>query len=186
MNVYDFDKTIYNGDSTIDFFLFTVRKKPAVLKLLPATIAAGLRFARKQIDRTAFKEQFFSFLSLVDAAEYTDLFWQKHRQKICRWYRDQQREDDAVISASPEFLLAPVCQALGIRNLIASDVDIRTGRFASPNCRGKEKVRVFREKYPDAVIDNFYSDSESDLPMAREAKRAFLVRRGKILEWNAG
>ncbi len=183
MNVYDFDKTIYNGDSTIDFFLFTVRKKPAVLKQLPATAAAALRFVRKQIDRTEFKECFFSFLNQVDAAEYTELFWQKHERKICQWYRDRQREDDTVISASPVFLLAPVCKKLGIRNLIASDVDLRTGRFASPNCKGKEKVRVFREKYPDAVIDNFYSDSESDLPMAREAKKAFLVRRGKIREW---
>lgn len=28
MNVYDFDKTIYNGDSTIDFYLYSLRKKP--------------------------------------------------------------------------------------------------------------------------------------------------------------
>lgn len=26
MNVYDFDKTIYDGDSTIDFYLYCVKK----------------------------------------------------------------------------------------------------------------------------------------------------------------
>ena len=26
MNVYDFDKTIYDGDSTLDFYLFSLKK----------------------------------------------------------------------------------------------------------------------------------------------------------------
>ena len=26
MNVYDFDKTIYDGDSTLDFYIFSVKK----------------------------------------------------------------------------------------------------------------------------------------------------------------
>ena len=26
MNVYDFDKTIYDGDSTADFYLFSLRR----------------------------------------------------------------------------------------------------------------------------------------------------------------
>ena len=26
MNVYDFDKTIYNGDSTLDFYFFCLKK----------------------------------------------------------------------------------------------------------------------------------------------------------------
>ncbi len=31
MNVYDFDGTIYSGDSTIDFYLFCLRKQPEIL-----------------------------------------------------------------------------------------------------------------------------------------------------------
>ena len=31
MNVYDFDGTIYRGDSTVDFFLFCMKKKPVLV-----------------------------------------------------------------------------------------------------------------------------------------------------------
>ena len=31
MNVYDFDKTIYNGDSTRDFYLYSLIKHPEML-----------------------------------------------------------------------------------------------------------------------------------------------------------
>lgn len=31
MNVYDFDKTIYDGDSTLDFYFFHLRKVQCLL-----------------------------------------------------------------------------------------------------------------------------------------------------------
>ena len=49
------------------------------------------------------------------------------------------------------------------------------------NCHGEEKVRRFREVYGDAQIDEFYSDSLHDTPLAKEAKRAFLVKKDEIL-----
>lgn len=38
MNVYDFDGTIYNGDSTIDFFLYALKRNPSVLRYLPKQV----------------------------------------------------------------------------------------------------------------------------------------------------
>ena len=35
MNVYDFDGTIYDGDSTIDFFFYSLKKKPSLICYLP-------------------------------------------------------------------------------------------------------------------------------------------------------
>ena len=35
MNVYDFDGTIYDGDSTVDFFLHALKRNPSVLLHLP-------------------------------------------------------------------------------------------------------------------------------------------------------
>ena len=32
MNVYDFDGTIYNGDSTIDFYIYALKSKPSIIK----------------------------------------------------------------------------------------------------------------------------------------------------------
>ena len=35
MNVYDFDKTIYNGDSTLDFYIFSIKKNLLLLRYFP-------------------------------------------------------------------------------------------------------------------------------------------------------
>ena len=103
--------------------------------------------------------------------------------RIRPWYLAQKRPDDLVISASPEFLLAPACRMLGIRAPIASRVDVQTGRYTGANCKGEEKPRRLREAYPDVVIDDFYSDSRSDAPLARMAKRAWLVKGDERTPW---
>ena len=44
-------------------------------------------------------------------------------------------------------------------------------------------MRRFRQAYPDAEIDAFYSDSHSDDPLARIARRAVMVRGDRLLPW---
>jgi len=91
--------------------------------------------------------------------------------------------DDVIISASPEFFLKPACNMLGIRHLIASPVDAKTGKHRGENCHGKEKVRRFRALFPDASVEEFYSDSYSDTPMAELAEKAYLVKGDTITDW---
>ena len=38
MNVYDFDNTIYDGESLYDFFIFCIRKKKRLILYLPVVI----------------------------------------------------------------------------------------------------------------------------------------------------
>ena len=38
MNVYDFDGTIYDGDSSLDFFKFFIKKDPRILTFTPAIL----------------------------------------------------------------------------------------------------------------------------------------------------
>lgn len=116
---------------------------------------------------------------MPDADAWAEDFWRTHERRFRPWYLAQKQPDDLVVSASPEFLLAPACRRLGIRPPIASRVDARTGRYTGLNCKGAEKVSRFREQYPDAEIGQFYSDSRSDAPLAHLARRAFLV--GEIL-----
>ena len=94
----------------------------------------------------------------------------------------QKRDDDLVISASPEFLLRPVSHALGFA-LMASPVDQATGRYEGENCHGAEKVRRFREKYGQAHVEGFWSDSRSDSPMAALADEAWLVTKEGVVPW---
>lgn len=183
MNVYDFDGTIYNGDSTIDFFLYALKCRPSLVRFLPEQLWGAVLYSVKRIDKTKWKEFFFHFLSAIDAEKLTESFWNQNQDKIYNWYRRQQKADDIIISASPEFLLQPVCKRLGIHFLIASKVDIQSGTFLNENCRGQEKVRRLAAEYKITHIDNFYSDSHSDLPLAQIADKAFLVKKGKIKVW---
>lgn len=185
MNVYDFDGTIYAGDSTIDFYLFCIVRHPKVLKALPKQLLGGLRYCLKLIDKKTFKEYFYSFLEMLDEPESKVAdFWFIYKKKIYSWYLFQKQEDDVIISASPEFLLQPICSELGIRELFASNVDIATGKYKGENCKGQEKVNRFKSAYGECTIDSFFSDSISDAPLAQLSEKAYLVKNGVICEWH--
>lgn len=183
MNIYDFDKTVYNGDSTVDFFKFILKKHPSVLACVPKIFFAAVGYKLGKYSTKRFKEVFFSFLpKLKDIPSDVDEFWERNEKKIKKWYTDIKRADDLVISASPCFLLLPICKALKV-SLIATEMDINTGKIIGENCKGEEKVRRLREKYGDIEIDRFYSDSLSDLPLAEISRRAYLVNGSEISEW---
>ena len=185
MNAYDFDNTIYRGDSTVDFYVHCLTRFAGVRAHALSLIGPGLRFVTGQLDKTSFKQTFFSFLGCVPDVEGEVIrFWDKHAHKIKPFYRAQSRPDDIIISASPEFLLRLIIQRLGLTKLIASRVDERTGIYTGLNCHGEEKVLRLRASDPKATIDDFYSDSQSDAPLARIARRAFLVKGDRITPWN--
>ena len=57
IDVYDFDGTIYDGDSTFDFVRFCMRSHPAMLLGLPRIAGAGMKLAMKKIGLTEFPQQ---------------------------------------------------------------------------------------------------------------------------------
>lgn len=184
MNVYDFDKTIYDGDSTVNFYKYSILHCPCILFNLPRTVWYGVKFKLGLCEKTLFKEHFYRFLRYIKNPEaLVDEFWTKNESKIKGWYLNQKQDDDIIISASPEFLLRPICSKLGI-TMMASVVDIHTGAYTGVNCDGNEKVRRLYERFPDAVIDEFYSDSHSDDPLAEIAKSAYMVDGNRIFPWN--
>lgn len=184
INVYDFDGTIYKGDSSIDFYLFCLKKNKGVLVKLPGVIWAGIRYVLGIIEKTAFKAKFFEFLKKIDNVdELVEEFWQKKTRKIESWYLEQKKESDVIISASPEFLLMPLEKKLGIK-VVASLVDKKTGKFLAENCWGEEKVRRFKEEIGGSKIKNFYSDSMADRPMMDLADNAYYVKRGILYDLN--
>ena len=182
MNAYDFDKTIFKGDSTARFYVYCLMRTPRMLKRLPRLVYEAATLLKK--DKQLFKQHMFGFLTELDDPEkMVARFWDKNMKHVKAFYQAQKRPDDVIISASPEFLIKPVMARLGCLNVMASPVDIRTGLYSGLNCHGKEKVRRFYEKYPNAVINEFYSDSHSDDPMAELAQKAVLVKGEKLLEW---
>lgn len=184
MNTYDFDQTIYYPDSSYSFVMYCLRKYPlAVLPAVPRSLRLAIRYRRGKIETKELKEQLFSFLPRIRDIDRTVAdFWDEHRGNIGEWYLRQKREDDLILSASPEFLLSPIAQELGV-GLIATPMDKKTGKIHGENCHDAEKVRRFFERFPGGHTEKFYSDSLSDTPMAEIADEAFLVCWGTISPW---
>jgi phosphatidylglycerophosphatase C len=184
VNAYDFDGTIYDGDSTLDFYLFCLRKNKRIFSLLPGQALAFLQYGLGRRSKEGCKEQFYRFLTCFEDPEALAVsFWESHRRKIKAFYLRQKNEQDLIISASPEFLLRPLCATLGLSRLIASQVDPRTGKLLGPNCRGQEKVKRLFSEYGDIRIQRFYSDSLADLPLAKLAAEAYRVRKNNLCRW---
>lgn len=184
MNTYDFDKTIFYPDSSTCFYKYCMKNHTAaVLKTLPKTAVKAVKYAAGKIKTKELKEQLFSFLSDIDDVDQAvESFWQDHYDGIGKWYLEQKKDDDIIISASPYFLLEPVCKKLGVR-LIATPMDKKTGAILGENCHDSEKVRRFYEEFPNAHTENFYSDSLTDGPMAEIADHAFMVTKHKLSPW---
>lgn len=191
MNVYDWDKTIYNGDSTFDFMKYLWWHRPKTWLNLPRTLIYGVLYKLGIVEKQVFKENLFrAFMYVNDMKEMTSSFVTSHLDKVKRWYVEQRAPRDIIITASPEFLV----ETFGVymrslrmaeRRLIVvgSPVDMYTGKYSGKNCDGEEKVRIFKLRWANRKIDEFYSDSLSDTPMARLAERAFLVKGTKIKNW---
>ena len=184
MNVYDFDETIYYHDSTADFVLYLFRHYPKTLLNLPRMLFFGILYGLHIVKKQTFKDNMYHMLGYVDDLEQASWnFVKSHMHLIKPFYLKQQKEDDIVISASPAFNIEKFCHELGITHVMASPVDPKTGKTMGLNCHGEEKVRRFREVYGDAQIDDFYSDSLHDTPLAKQAKRAWLVKKDGIRPW---
>ena len=185
MNIYDFDGTLYSGDSTVDFLKYSLKRHPGLIRFLPAMGLAALRhYVFKSIDKTAMKETFYRIFTGCDAEGLLEEFWDNHEKNIFSWYPGKQQTDDIIISASPEFLLKPICARLGIKYLIASRVDSKTGKYTGKNCWGPEKPIRLRDQLGITHCAEFYSDSYSDQPLAEIADKAYIVEKdGSITDW---
>jgi len=183
MNVFDFDKTIYNGNSIVQFCLWLLQRHPRLwfrlVKILVYTIPYLLRLR----DRKWLIEHYYvSFMSRIDVEREAEEFWRTYGHKrMKKWYLKMKQPTDVISTASPEFFVAPMAKKLGVR-LQGTLISQETGRMTSYN-RGREKVVRFRAKYGKAKIDRFYSDSHADAPLADIAKQAFWVDGDKITPW---
>ena len=145
MNVYDFDGTIYNGDSSIDIYFFLLKRYPKLIAYFPKQMLGIVKYKLHLSSKEEMKEMYFSFLKGIRTDKtFVDDFWKQNQNKIKEWYLNQKRKDDVIISASPEFLLKPICEILGVENLIATKVELSSGKFLSKNFDYPEKTLKYK------------------------------------------
>lgn len=185
MNVYDFDNTIYDGESVLDFFFYYIKKTPWLIKYIPKVFHALFRYklgritAEQALDSYGFLVE--DYLSKIrDPVADAKDFWSGHEKNIKPFYKELHRDDDIIITASPEYSIKIICEKLDIKHCIGSVIDFENYKITRL-CMRKFKVPAFLEAFPDAHIDNFYTDSEkNDAPLIEMADHAFIVKGNKI------
>ena len=82
-DLYDFDGTIYDGDSGIDIFFFALKKYPKIIRRVPKIVWFAILKVLKIISMERFKSIVFSFLNDIDDIdEFVLEFWEKHEKKL--------------------------------------------------------------------------------------------------------
>ena len=202
--VYDFDKTIYGGETGTDFLVFYMKKKPLKVFLFGISFVKDiLLFLFKKIKLKELKGRYFKFLSNESVDEIEELvkeFWKKRESKVYKWIPDEiienKKETDyiIVISASPLFLIDSFVKKLGFTHAFGTimETEVRNGekyylpKVVGENCKNVEKVKVINRwaekegiKYK---IIKFYSDSIMDKPLFDIAEKKYWIKKGKKIE----
>lgn len=185
MNVYDFDGTIYPTDCSIDFCFWCMKRHPKLwFTFFPKAIKNLILRKTGKMTEATMQREFFGYLTLIDDFdEQIKRYWDKNEKRIASWYLAQKRPDDLIISASPNCVIDPIAKRLGVRYM-ATDFDREYGVFLNKMKYAKEKARyIIDQGFP--MIENFYSDSLADTPLALLAEKAHLVthKASTVTDW---
>ncbi len=186
MNVFDFDNTIYDGESIIDFFFWYCKKDKTLLKYIPSIIKALLKYKKGSITieeaLTRYGKTITDFyVNHISLGDDFVTFWDNNMHKIKPFYGEIHSEDDLIISCSPEISLQIICDRLGIKKYIGTSINEKNGEITRL-CFRENKVKAFFEEYPNTKIENFYTDSLNDQPLIDISKNAYLVKGKKIIK----
>lgn len=199
--VYDFDKTIYGGETGTNFFKFYFKKFPLKsLVFIILYVEDILFYIFKQIKLKQLKERFFRFLEGHSKEEIDKLvteFWEIEKNKIYDWAKDELAENkkqvDLVIitSASPKFIIEKFLLDFGYDLVFGTEfVKFDNDRFISKiygeNNKNDEKVKKLKiwakkQKISFEIL-KFYSDSIADKPLYDLAKEKVWVNKGEKIE----
>ena len=187
MNIYDFDGTIYNGDSCKDIIIYGFKKHPSlVIKSLKKANKLNHDYKNGLVEFERVKEELLSFIFKINNyPKFINDFVSSHIKKIKPWYMSRKNENDIIISASYELWISAFARRLGIKYVIATRTD-SDGKILGKNCKKEEKVNRIRSIFPNANILCSYSDSSSDIPMLEIANNAYVVEGNKLITYKKG
>jgi len=185
---FDFDGTITNKDTLIQFIRFAVGD----IKFIQGIIFLSpmlLLFKLNLMKNNQAKEKMFSYFfknmkthSFIDIATQYSLY---HIDTIVRplaierirWHQKNNHEV-VVVSASIKSWLKPWCDKHGL-SLISTELEFKnnvvTGKFSTKNCYGIEKVKRIEKTY---TLDSYkiiyaYGDSKGDKELLKIASKSY-------------
>ena len=180
MNGYDFDDTILKGNSMFRFSLFCTARLPYLVLFVPVLLVASLLHAVRILNKYRYLHMVSLFVALVPRTErFVSKFWDKNMKHIKKWYLEQRRDDDVVISASPQFLAGEACRRLGIR-CVGTPLSPRSARLHGKQVYAAQKVETYKEVFGDTPLATYYSDSLTDTPMFKLAEKGYYVKGNHV------
>lgn len=185
MNAYDFDNTIYDGESIYDFFIFCIKKDKTLLKYFPIVLFRMIEYKLNLLKIEKIYEtceliiNSFLIKIKVNEDELIKEFWKKNHKKIKQNFLTMLKEDDLIITGCPNFLINYIKDELKVKNIICTDFDLKNKKV-NFICFGKNKVVAYKEKYNNKKINKFYTDSLSDVPFMKLANEVYLVNKNDI------
>lgn len=191
---FDFDGTLTIRDSFTAFLKWRAgpwRHAVGMLRLAPAAAAYVFHRDRGRLKAAAVREFLRGAPREILEAEARD-FAERFSRSLLRpdavaaWKRWRAEHVRLVIvTASPELLVAPFARGLGADALIGTglafdSLDRVAGGFATPNCRGAEKVARLKAAFgADVEIRAAYGDTSGDREMLAMAEiRGYRVFKG--------
>lgn len=197
LSVYDFDKTIYNGETLNDFYRFYLGKKPWKIYTIFFQLWYFLQYLLKIINLEKLKEKFLRFLNGENISELKELieeFWESKEKQINIWVKDEIEKNKKkteillAISASPTFLIENKLKSMGFDIVIGTDFLYDGEKFSShiisKNCKNFEKVkRIDKWAASENIqykIINFYSDSIADKPLFDLSDNKYWIKKGSL------
>jgi len=185
---FDFDGTITTQDSLPDFIQFAVGKPKyywGLCLLSPMLLAYVLKLLPNHLAKEKMLGYFFkgwsqsTFQAIADdyAARQIDKIVREKALEKLHWHQAQGHEV-VIVSASMSNWLKGWCADKNIA-LISTELEIKdgklTGKFATKNCHGKEKVNRIKAQYSlqDYSYIYAYGDSSGDKEMLALANEAF-------------
>ena len=188
MRVYDFDNTIYNGESVVDFFMFLLKKEKKLFVFLPIVSYIAVLYKTGKLDIDKIYQLADRFSGIVKkhqdiADKYIEEFWKDNVKNLKKDFLSYISPNDIIITASPNILIQKILPFLPTKNIICTDYDLENGKL-NFLCLGKNKVDALKKQYPDITIDEFYTDSLNDMPLIDISKTAYLVAGNKMFPIN--
>ena len=177
---FDFDGTISDKDSMVEFIKFAVGKYRyyyGLLKLSPTLVLYSLsiisnNIAKEKLLSNYFKgwyvEEFESLAEKYSESALNQIIKPSAIEKI-KWHQEQGHKV-VVVSASIDSWLKKWCDHYQIE-LIATQLEFKngklTGRFSTKNCYGIEKVNRIKTQFDLTKFEQIYAygDSAGDKEM---------------------
>jgi HAD superfamily hydrolase (TIGR01490 family) len=200
--VFDFDGTLIKEDSMVLFFRRYFKFSRGNIGNLPALVRETVKFFMKINSQKQYKEKFLNIVisSLKNKGfkEITPDFSKFLLKKISK---DALQEinrlkekgcETIMLSASPDFYLRGVKEALGFSKLICTQTSFKDGKviITGKNCYGQNKIERLLEQYPGDSIDwqNSYcfTDNLSDSGLLSLFGNPFAVNNSRLAAKNRG